>query len=185
MIRTVLFTTDVSGFQLIPEENLILVVFPENRMSTEKVKAVREICKDKNIPCVIHFSPKTQEKIRESYKSGILLDPLETFLPLYEPDYIVSWLYSQIIPMSILSMAEKGNCNFHGGLPGAHGLRRTLEDGLRELPIFWHVMTDVVDGGLKLAFDIININGYNFETARALMIEIGIEMFKRICKDEK
>jgi len=183
MIRTVLFTTDISGFRLIPEKDLILIVVPENRIKTEKVQGVMAYCKKERIPFVIQPSTKTRRKIKEV--SG-LADHFEMFFPLYEPDYIVSWLYSQIIPMSILSMAEKGNCNFHGGLPGAHGLRRTLEDGLRELPIFWHVMTDVVDGGLKLAFDIININGYNFETARALMIEIGIEMFKkRICKDEK
>ena len=164
-MRIHLFATDRSALDLAKylgaNDRIVAVIVPENRQSKDKV---RQLIEAADLP--VGIQPRGE---------GAPAD-------LPDADAAVSWLYSQIIPMSDIAKYEHGILNMHGGkLPeyrGASVLQWAIVNGESELGITWHQLESDVDTGPVWAETAIPIPpDANALTMRAAMIDAGLRLF--------
>ncbi len=164
-MRVHLFTTDRSALDLakylVANDRIVAVIVPENRKSKAKV---RQLIEATDLPIGVQ---------RRGESASADLPPA---------DIAVSWLYSQIIPMSEIAKYEHGILNMHGGkLPeyrGASVLQWAIINGESELGITWHLLENDVDIGQIWAETTIPIPpDANALTMRAAMIDAGQRLF--------
>lgn len=167
-MRIHLLTSDTSVFALTTalaaDDTITAVIIPQNRASSEKVRAVRDACLNRSLPIFEH--------------------PRGGFLPTNMPpaDTAISWLYSQIIKVEDLTRYGDGMLNMHGGrIPeyrGASVLQWQIINGETELGITWHEIMEEVDAGPIWAESTIPIPEHADAAAmRQAMINEAIEVF--------
>ena len=165
LMRTVIFTTDRSAFGLsIPRDDIVLVVLPTNRCTTEKVLLCQRWCDAMSIPWA--FQPTKHQELVLKMEG---FDPWD-FLWSVNPERGVSWFYTMILPPEVVNAFPI--VNFHAGDPGPHALKKALQSGISEIPMFWHRMTETVDMGEWLANDTLDV----FEAVRNKLISQGIHL---------
>jgi methionyl-tRNA formyltransferase len=90
-------------------------------------ESVRELCREKDIPCVSPENPNTAQ-IHEK-------------IAALSPDFIFSFYYRTMLPMSILELACQGAFNLHGSLlPKYRG----------RVPVNWAVLHGETETGVTL-----------------------------------
>ena len=171
-MKTVLFTTDISGLKLNPRPDLIVI--PTNRYKTDKVHILKEACDIRQIPRIWHDD---NEQLFEDLKDMDL-------------ELGLSWLYSRILPINIIDLFTPWILNYHGDNNIAMNmpyrdrtLRASVESGIKRIKMIWHVMTEEVDAGEVIAEKWIDVT--TFEETRLKMIDIGVELYQGFILDGK
>ena len=175
-MKTILFTTDITGLDLIEP---FAVILPHNRMNTSKVNSLMIESYNRHIPCLTQPSHKDWETM------GMLCLPYG-YMELVTravPDIGVSWFYTMILPQIALDAfqrfpSQKGIVNFHAGDPGPHALRRAIKRGDKTIKAFWHRMTSKVDIGEVLLEGSVQCD--EFIKTRQRLITVGKQMFKEL-----
>ena len=169
-----LYTTDVSVFRLLKTLDaphtvkVSAVIVPENRLGSVKVNQLIE-----RVGKIPIFTQK-----RKKWSTN----------ELPPANAAISWLYSQIIPLSVLNAYSRGIINMHGGrVPeyrGANVLQWAILNGETELGITWHSMVEEVDAGTIWAESTVRIaSEMNALNVRALLIEEGVRIFANAWKN--
>jgi len=162
-MKTILFTTDVSGFELCPDP--VLVVIPANRMNTEKIRLVVVHVRKNDIPFHLHV---------KGY-----VDPLVDIIKTSGAEFGISWLSSQIFEKDIIDVLNGKIVNYHGGpLATTHTLRKAVKNGETSMRVMWHWMIEALDEGPVIMEGHIPVT--DWEESRKALIEKGIEMYRKL-----
>lgn len=152
-MKTVLFTSDISGLQLLKPDSLCV---PLNRINTEKVKKLVTEARKTIFP--IFFQPKDCKTLPWTSDIGI------------------SWFYTMIFPVELIACFPHGIINFHAGPPGAHALHKAIQRGDNDIELKWHYCVEQVDAGQTITSKTIPCVG-DFALMREELIKHGTEMF--------
>ena len=116
----------------------MLVVCPENRRGSEKVRGLIDRSRGVGIPVLWHErKTKPDSLIEEIRRRG--------------GEVGISWSYSQMFPVELLNAFPRGILNMHGGkIPeyrGANVLPWAILNGETEIGVTWHGVVEEVDAG--------------------------------------
>jgi methionyl-tRNA formyltransferase len=169
MIKVHLYTTDISAFRLIKpiiglyKITLVGVIVPKNRIKYKKVLDVISYCNKECINIITHGNDSD-------------------IIDFKGVDVAISWMYSQILPNSVLSKYPLGVLNMHGGfIPkyrGANVLQWAIINGDTEIGVTWHSMVEKVDAGpIFLETSVCIDKKMNALDVRSAQIDEGIKVF--------
>lgn len=159
-----LYTTDPTGLEIAPlleaGDRITAVIVPENRLGSPKVMAVQE-----RSPFPVEVQRRRSE--------------LPATAPRAEAG--LSWMYSQILPETLVAAYPAGIMNMHGGhIPsyrGANVLQWAIINGETELGVTWHEIVAEVDAGPIWAESMIPITpDATALTVRRAMIAEGLRL---------
>jgi methionyl-tRNA formyltransferase len=125
--------------------DLVAVVLPSNR-SDEAVADGRAAAGD--LPLLIQ--PRRAD-----------VAPFADELRRLEPDVLVVWHYSMLLPPEVLRVPPRGTVNVHGGLlpdyRGGHVLQWAIVNGERETGVTLHYVDETIDTGPVIAEAVVPI----------------------------
>lgn len=152
--------------------NKIFVVVPENRLDSEKIKLVKEVCNKRSIDVLV----QPRENRVEDFNDILLQNKVNLG---------ISWSYSQILCLSTLQLFSEGVWNMHGGkIPeyrGANVLQWAIANGETEMGVTWHTMDEKIDGGYIIEDNVIEVkDSENALDIRDKVFDKAVEMFRLI-----
>jgi methionyl-tRNA formyltransferase len=120
---------------------LSVVVVPSNR-SGAGVDLIRDAAARYSLPVLVQPS---RDRIR----------PFVESLRVHDPDVVIVWSYSMILPPAVLAVPARGAVNVHGGLlpqyRGGHVAQWAIINGEREFGVTLHYMDEGIDTGPVIA----------------------------------
>ena len=150
--------------------NIIGMVAPSNRAGQD-IEQFKSFAEKKGIS-LLHQPPRKA------------ISPFLEQLQSLNPDVILVWSYTMILPGSIIGIPSRGSVNVHGGLlpeyRGGHVMQWAIINGESETGVTLHYMDEGIDTGPIIAQERFPITWRdNAVSVKSNLQKVGMELIKQ------